>query len=65
MNGKERNEHDALCPHCGAEAKWLFLNPEKSRIEVMCRDCGRYELTREEFDRKAVESTEVDETDAA
>ena len=45
MNGKERNEHETLCPHCGAEAEWSFLDPEKSRIEVTCPDCGRFEMT--------------------
>jgi len=58
MNGKEPDEHSAPCPRCGAEAQWSFLKPEKSRIEVMCPDCGRYEMTKEEFDRAAVESAE-------
>jgi endogenous inhibitor of DNA gyrase (YacG/DUF329 family) len=61
MNGKERNEHEALCPRCGAEAQWFFLDPEKSRIEVMCPDCGRFEMTREEFDRAAVDNAELNE----
>jgi predicted RNA-binding Zn-ribbon protein involved in translation (DUF1610 family) len=63
MNGKERNEHEALCPRCGAEAQWSFLDSEKTAIEVMCPDCGRYEMAREEFDQAAVESAELKETD--
>lgn len=63
MNGKERNEHDTLCPRCGAEAQWSFLDSEKTQIEVMCPDCGRYEMTREEFDQAAIESAELKETD--
>jgi endogenous inhibitor of DNA gyrase (YacG/DUF329 family) len=63
MNAKERNEHEALCPRCGAEAQWSFLDSEKTRIEVMCPDCGRYEMAREEFDQAAVESAELKETD--
>ena len=63
MNGKERNEHEALCPRCGSEAQWSFLNGTKSRIEVMCPDCGRYEMAREEFDEAAIDSAEVGEVD--
>jgi len=63
MNGKERNEHEALCPRCGAEALWSFLDPEKRAIEVMCPDCGRYEMTREEFDQSAIDSAELEELD--
>ncbi len=63
MNGKERNEHEAPCPRCGADAQWSFLNAEKSRIEVMCPDCGRYEIAREEFDQAAIESAEIEAAD--
>ena len=61
MNGKEPNEHASLCPHCGAEAEWSFLDPEKSQIEVVCPDCGRFEMTREEFDNAAIENAELNE----
>ena len=61
MNGKERNEHEALCVRCGAEALWSFLDPEKNLIEVMCPDCGRYQMTKEDFDQAAVEDAEINE----
>jgi len=61
MNGKEPNEHEVLCPHCGSEAEWSYLDPEKSQIEVMCSDCGRFQMTREEFDSAAIENAEVNE----
>jgi len=63
MNGKERNEHEALCPRCGAEAEWSFLNADKSRIEVRCPDCGRYEISREDFDQDAIDSADIKEMD--
>jgi len=63
MNAKERNEHESLCPRCGAEAKWFFLDSEKKRVEVMCPDCGRYEVSREEFDQAAVDSSDLKEAD--
>ena len=55
MNGKERDEHDALCPRCGAEAEWSTPIRAKDRIEIQCPDCGKYEMSREEFDRSAAE----------
>ena len=64
MSAKERNEHEALCPRCGADAQWLFLDPEKSRVEVNCGDCGRYEMTKEEFDQAAVDSAELSDAEA-
>ena len=41
---------EAVCSHCGADAAWSFLDEEESRVEVVCPDCGRFEMTREEFD---------------
>lgn len=63
MDAKERDEHDTLCPRCGAEAQWSFLDPEKSQIEILCPDCGRYEMSREDFDQAVAEKLEVNEPD--
>jgi len=35
------------------------LNSNKSRIEVRCPDCGRYEMDREEFDQASTDSAEI------
>ena len=50
MNGKERDEHEIHCPKCGADAEWSFLTSAKTDIEVMCPDCGRFTVGKEEFD---------------
>lgn len=63
MNGKERNEHQVICPHCGADAEWIILDSGKSRVEILCSDCGRYEMSREEFDEAAVESAGIHEAE--
>jgi endogenous inhibitor of DNA gyrase (YacG/DUF329 family) len=63
VKDKERNEHEATCPRCGTDAQWFFLNSGKSRIEVMCPDCGRYEIAREDFDQAAIESAEINTAD--
>jgi predicted RNA-binding Zn-ribbon protein involved in translation (DUF1610 family) len=48
----ERKEgvREASCAHCGGEARWRFLDDQETRVEVVCPDCGRFEMTREEFD---------------
>jgi len=62
MNGKERNEHEELCPRCGDEAQWSYLDAAKSRIEVKCPGCGRFEMTKEEFDLAAAENAGLSES---
>ena len=60
MDTQDRNEHQTPCPRCGAEAEWSYVDPAKARVEVMCSECGRYEITREEFD-EAMEDAEAGE----
>jgi predicted RNA-binding Zn-ribbon protein involved in translation (DUF1610 family) len=61
MDNVERNEHLTPCPRCGAAAEWSYLDPEKARVEVMCPDCGKYEMSRDEFD-EAMEDAEAGES---
>jgi endogenous inhibitor of DNA gyrase (YacG/DUF329 family) len=61
METRERNEHQTPCPRCGADAEWSYVDPGKTRIEVMCSECGRYETPREEFD-EAMEDVEAGES---
>ncbi len=63
MNGKERDEHVTMCPQCGADAEWSYLNETKTRIEILCSDCGRYEMSRDEFDAAAAESAGLNEAE--
>jgi predicted RNA-binding Zn-ribbon protein involved in translation (DUF1610 family) len=61
MDAKRPDEHASLCPHCGMEAQWFFLDPENRQVEIACPNCGRYEMAREEFDRVMVENPGLDE----
>jgi predicted RNA-binding Zn-ribbon protein involved in translation (DUF1610 family) len=61
MDNLERNEHQTPCPRCGAEAEWSYVDPERTLVEIMCSDCGRYEMTRDEFD-EAMEDAEAGES---
>lgn len=50
MIDKQRGPRDAPCPRCGADAEWSFLDEAKTRVEIVCPDCGRIEIAREDFD---------------
>ena len=65
MNHKERDERDTPCPHCGGDARWSFLNQEASRIEIMCPECGRFEMAQTEFDQFGAEFAELNEPERA
>lgn len=55
MNHKERDERDTTCPRCAGDAQWSFIDPEGTRVEINCPDCGRFEMSRENFDQFAAE----------
>ncbi len=40
----------AVCPLCGGEAEWSFLDDQMTRIEVICTNCGRFEAPKARFD---------------
>jgi hypothetical protein len=48
----------APCTRCGGDAQWSYLDLSKTRVAIVCPDCGRYELPRKQFD--AVESEIVE-----
>lgn len=52
----ERDEHEVLCPRCGAESQWSFVDVEKKQVEVNCPDCGQFAMSREEFDQAATDN---------
>jgi hypothetical protein len=62
---RERDQHDTACPRCGGEAEWSFASVEKTRIEIMCQDCGRFQMPRDEFDRAAAENAEIGDSETA
>ncbi len=55
----ERDEHEIPCPRCGAEAAWFFSDTEKSRAEIICPNCKRFEMSREDFDQATTENAEL------
>lgn len=49
------------CPRCRAEADWRFLDEAKEVVEILCSECGRFEMSRTEFEQ--AESDVVEATD--
>jgi endogenous inhibitor of DNA gyrase (YacG/DUF329 family) len=56
---KNLGPNEAPCPRCGGQAEWMFLDTEKTQVEVHCPDCGRFQLSRTEFDQNETEIVEV------
>ncbi len=46
---------DGQCPTCGTSASWAFINEERTLVEVSCPNCGKVEMSRDEFDRAETE----------
>ncbi len=55
---EEETSGEATCLHCGGDAAWHFLDEAQSKVEIMCPDCGRYEISRAEFDCREIEVVE-------
>jgi hypothetical protein len=60
MNQLE-NSPDTICVRCGAEANWHFVNEGKEMVEIVCGDCGRFELPRAEFEQAEFDITQAEE----
>jgi len=54
----ERGQRDAICSRCGADAEWIFLDSGHTRVEVTCPNCGKFDMTRAEFDLAEAEIVE-------
>ena len=58
----EAEPREILCPRCRGDAGWRFLNEEKSLVEVVCADCGVFEVPRAEFEKSEADIAEPDAT---
>lgn len=58
---QQEGPREAVCPRCQGECNWRYLDEAKTLIEVMCLDCGRFEIPRLEFERKEADVLEPDE----
>ncbi|MCU1337504.1 MAG: hypothetical protein JWO19_3085 [Bryobacterales bacterium] len=58
---RERGPRAAICARCGGDAEWVFLDTGHTRVEVICPDCGKFAMTRAEFDQVESEIVEPHE----
>lgn len=61
MTNEQLNSPDTLCSHCGAEARWSFLDETKRFVEVVCPNCGRFEMTAPEFEQAEFDIAQAEE----
>lgn len=52
---KQSGPREGACPHCGAAALWSYGGSDRAEVQVICPDCGRFGLSREEFDLRETE----------
>jgi len=55
------NSPDTICVHCGSEANWRFLDETKQTVEIVCPDCGRFEIPRAEFEQAEFDIAQSEE----
>jgi uncharacterized Zn finger protein len=46
MRHEQQDSSEALCPWCGAEAVSRLIDEDKGDMEIVCADCGRFEVSR-------------------
>lgn len=61
MRDVQRNSPDTTCVRCGSEANWRFLDEPKQTVEIVCPDCGRFEVPRAEFEQAEFDIAQSEE----
>ncbi len=61
MDMEKQDSPETLCSRCGSQAKWRFLDQEQETIEIVCPDCGRFEVSRADLERAEFEIVEPEE----
>ena len=61
MADLQQNSPDTICVRCGAEAYWRFIDEMEQMVEIVCQDCGRYEISRAELEQSEFDIAQADE----
>ena len=61
MTNEPLNSPETVCTRCGADARCRFTNDERQTIEIVCPDCGRFELPVAEFEKAEFDIAQAEE----
>jgi predicted RNA-binding Zn-ribbon protein involved in translation (DUF1610 family) len=61
MNDTLQDLGQALCIRCGAEANCRFADAAQTLVEIVCPDCGRFEIPRVEFEQYEFDMAQAEE----
>jgi transcription elongation factor Elf1 len=61
LSKEKANLLQTPCPRCGEAADYSVLDGDANLVEVICRDCGRFEMPQEEFDQAVSDISEEED----
>jgi len=61
MNDQQKNTPETTCVRCGADANWSFIDEPEQVVEIVCPDCGRFEISRAEFEQAEFDMVQSEE----
>ena len=61
MNHQQQDSVETLCSHCGGLASWHFVDETQQMVEIVCPDCGRFQVPRTEFEQAEFDIAQPDD----
>ena len=64
MHNQQQDSIETICSRCGAHANWRFADPKEAVVEIVCPDCGRFNVSRTEFEQAEFDMAQTEEREA-